>query len=238
MVMRLLSRIEINTQKSREREQEVQEGMKLAKRVDSLREIQAQEEASLTKFRIKTLAKIHEETKEKAARLQEITQEVQKLSLERIELQRPLDKAWKDVATKQNEIIAQEEELKKKEEDIENRDVELASQIHSVAIEARRLGSEKAHVAQVQKETKRSLSEAKDVLFEANNIKDRTIRAKERIENELTHREALAAVRERECMIREEQAQRIIEENLEEKRQLADQRATLERALKRLEKTP
>ncbi len=61
MGMKLLKKSEVLEHKSFERKLEIDQGALLAKRVDSLREIHAEEEASLASFRSKTLNAIHNE---------------------------------------------------------------------------------------------------------------------------------------------------------------------------------
>ena len=59
--MKLLDKQEITRQKSLERKLEVEEGIKLAKRVDTLRELSSKEQTSLSKFRDESLAQIRKE---------------------------------------------------------------------------------------------------------------------------------------------------------------------------------
>lgn len=56
--MKLLPRQEITALKNIERKKEIDEGAKLAQKIDVLRETAAKEEASLSKFREKTLGLI------------------------------------------------------------------------------------------------------------------------------------------------------------------------------------
>ena len=63
MPIKLLTKQEINLRKANEKRLEIEEGRKLASRVDNLRELVAQEEASLASFRAKTVANIGAEIK-------------------------------------------------------------------------------------------------------------------------------------------------------------------------------
>lgn len=70
--MKLLAKSDIQKAKSIERQQLVNEGLKLAKRVDDLRDVVAQEEAALEKFRRERLKQIHKEIAIEQAKLEEI----------------------------------------------------------------------------------------------------------------------------------------------------------------------
>lgn len=65
MTIRLLKKSEIDKIKSQERKRELDSGLTLAKRIDSLREIHAEEEKSLLNFRNKTVAEIQKEINKK-----------------------------------------------------------------------------------------------------------------------------------------------------------------------------
>lgn len=89
--MKLLSKKDINTAQATTQKQTYDEGMKLARRVDSLREVAAAEESALEKFRRETIAKIHEETTEARTERERLLAEVRKLQKDREEALKPLD---------------------------------------------------------------------------------------------------------------------------------------------------
>lgn len=95
-MLRLLPKEEIQKKKADEKFREIQEGLKLAKRVDSLREIQSQEEASLAEFRKKTLESIHEETTAKAKERDSLISEVETLEKRKEEALQPLEDEWSE----------------------------------------------------------------------------------------------------------------------------------------------
>lgn len=70
--MRLLAKSDINRKKSIERQQLIDEGLKLAKRVDDLREVVSQEEQALERFRRESIKEIHKQISIERARLEEI----------------------------------------------------------------------------------------------------------------------------------------------------------------------
>lgn len=70
--MKLLAKSDIQKAKSIERQQLVNEGLKLAKRVDDLREVVAEEEQTLENFRRETLKEIHRQIRIEQAKLDKI----------------------------------------------------------------------------------------------------------------------------------------------------------------------
>lgn len=101
---RLLPRKEIDGIKARERQAEIAEGTKLAKRVDVLRELQAKEEAGLTKWRNETLAAMEAEILKKAQEKDKIEVELRDKRQELTELFLPL-KREKERLEKEKESL-------------------------------------------------------------------------------------------------------------------------------------
>ncbi len=85
---------EIDRAKAADRKREVDEGVKLATRVDNLRGLAAQEEANLEKFRVEKLAAIAVETSAAETKRDLVLGEVEVLEERKKEAQVPLDAAW------------------------------------------------------------------------------------------------------------------------------------------------
>lgn len=79
MRLRLLSKSDVQKIKSTERQRDIEEGLKLATRVDNLREVAAAEELSLEQFRRKTTEIIGEEIKELDDKKQQLLSEIEVL---------------------------------------------------------------------------------------------------------------------------------------------------------------
>lgn len=121
--MKLLSKSEVSKAKAADRQAEIAEGMKLAKRVDGLREVAAQEEASLTNFRNKTLEEITREAKEAEQKRDTLLKEVVELQEQRALALRPLTEENSRIEEKRKEIADAEDRLAKlNKELIEERD--------------------------------------------------------------------------------------------------------------------
>lgn len=78
-MLKLLKKSEVDRLKAQERQREIAEGMKIAGRIDALRRTQAEEEASLEKFRRETVEHINNEIVETIERLNLLKKEVAKL---------------------------------------------------------------------------------------------------------------------------------------------------------------
>ena len=122
MAIKLLAKRDIDAAKAKERSLEVAEGLKLANRVDGLRETQAQEEASLQRFRTETIKKINEEITESTAKRDSLLTEVKTLQADRERALIPLDKEKQEIVEERVELEekhslnkAFEETLEKKE---------------------------------------------------------------------------------------------------------------------------
>lgn len=89
--MRLLSKNEIVLKKGDERKLEIEEGAKLARKIDVLRETAAKEEANLAKFREANLRNIRIELDKLAQDKASLLEEVKSLKAQRHELLAPLD---------------------------------------------------------------------------------------------------------------------------------------------------
>lgn len=153
--MRLPSKLEIDTKKSQEQAQAVQEALKLTRRADALRETEAEEAASLERFRTQTLSKIHEETTEAAHERDRLKSEVIRLSKERAEALKPLDEQHKALAEERKSIEDARESLE--------RDTLRIQGIEAAAAEERELASRNARTA------KNNLERSIAVLAEAEN---------------------------------------------------------------------
>lgn len=234
--MRLPSKLEIDTKKSQEQAQAVQEALKLTRRVDALRETEAEEAASLERFRTQTLSKIHEETTEAAKERDRLKSEVASLKKDREDALKPLDE--------EHEALSREREgIQEARESLE-RDALRIHGIEAAAAEERELASRNARTATDNLERSTSiLAEAENKRKEA--VLDGTRAQKSRSEAESLVNEArtkleqvLATERANELRYEtrdKEQDARERELNARETR-LHDREQTLARNLTRVKK--
>lgn len=140
-MIKLLNKSEINTKKSLDRKREVDEGVKLAKRVDTLREVHAQEEASLEKFRVETVRVINEEISTTAEKLDVLKKEVKELEEKKAEALKPLTEEWEKLEAEKDVIVADQEILTKKESDFREAEKQLDIRTKSLEDEEKRIES-------------------------------------------------------------------------------------------------
>lgn len=106
--MKLLPKSEVDSLKAVERRRDIDEGLKLAKKVDNLREVVAREYVALKAYRETTLAVIQDEINEKNKTLIPLRAEVADLEARRALALVPLDAEWQKVNEKAVELDTRE----------------------------------------------------------------------------------------------------------------------------------
>lgn len=203
MPIKLLPKSEVAKAQAAEQKRHIDEGVKLARRVDNLREVAAQEEASLERFRRETLAKIHVETAQAKEERDTVRKEVAELKEERKKLMRPLDKEWQEVerakeeALKAKEAAREHEKAAKEDRDAARADVKRAQDL--VARAETKDGVSRTRLQRAVKDGK----EAERRLRNATTVESRALRLKEAVEKDLAHRDMECAARERGITMKE-----------------------------------
>lgn len=95
--MELLKKSAIDTLKANERKREIDEGMKLASRVDKLRELASTEQTNLSKFRDTTMKAIRNEIDTEIAKKDALVRENTELREENARLKQVLEKTVEDI---------------------------------------------------------------------------------------------------------------------------------------------
>lgn len=234
--MKLLSKNEIDQKKAVEYRQSREEGLKLARRVDSLREVQAQEESSLQKFRTETLAKIHEETKQAATRRDDLISECRSLENARRNALKPLTE---ELAHIEGEKVALEEkkiEHTRKEGLLVEREGRVKASENSTSLELSRAIEERRRATELLQETDYFNSETRLRLAETEAIRDKTKRMQEDVEKDFRERDVEIASKERSLATWQKDLENREDALGKATRKLADRQATLERSIKRNKK--
>ncbi len=234
--MKLLSKSDVVTLKSKERKMEIDEGVKLATRVDALREKSAQEETRLMKFRDETLQKLHTDIDSKISELDEWTRKVDEVKANRDYLLKPLDDKW-------DELHRKEEEVKRREEDCDSTIAIFEEKIRVIDEHEKELQLDRQKLSNKEDSINLILTEShKDRVRAHQELEDAT-RARINADILLTEtlksvklRENEVAIREREVLVVETNNRILMQEIENEKVQLLDQRQTLEREINRLKK--
>ena len=124
--MKLLQKSDVAKAKSLDRQREIDQGVQLAKRVDSLRETVAQEEASLEKYRKETLTTIQAQITAQADKLGSLTSEVTELEYRKKLATDPIDTQWKELTDAQKAYQEKTELLDKRKAQLDTKDTELS----------------------------------------------------------------------------------------------------------------
>ena len=232
--MRLLSKKEIQDKQRSEKQSEIAEGLKLARKIDSLREASLSEQSKLEKFRNESISSLQTELGTLQGQKDALSSEVKVL---RAEKERGLT------------ILAQkEEELSKKEQELDDR--EEKSFLHQKEAEKIFLHAqselfnaqgEMARLETHTKEAERLHILANNDRIEAQNALKSAQEEKLATKNECQRDELWIARKKDELKDRENALDKRAkdiekqEKNIEKEWiRIADQRATLERAMKRI----
>lgn len=233
MGMRLLPKSEIDRAKSVDKKREIDEGLKLAKRVDNLREIAASEETSLTNFRNATVAKIQEEITFETGRRDRVKSEADEAEARRDKARKPLDSEWAQVIAERTVVDSDRKTLDERAIIISNRENETAETQKRIREVMRRALETDAASDVRYREAAKADEDASVRLKGARRIEFTTREVKERTEKELAHREGLVTSRENSATIRESDISAREKELADGWKLLGDRQSLLERNIKR-----
>lgn len=175
MLPRLLTKREIDIKKAQERQRDVEAGGKLARTVDSLRELRAKEEKEFEEWRTAELAQIQREISVKKLEREALDSEIRTKRSTRDALMEPLTTQWEEVSAaiivlKLREVALQEGELNLR------RAIALNIQRERDNEDAKRLLEvEKVKVARLQEGALDYNREAKNRLAIAKEVEKKTI---------------------------------------------------------------
>lgn len=185
--MKLLDKQTIAVQKSTERKREVEEGIKLAKSVDNLRETLSGEQANLRKFRDSTLKLLKDEIDVLINKKNLITSEITALEEKRRIAEAPIDLTieWKSVEIAKKEVEDLKQELFNRETVVIGREVAVhALDSREKELNERDLKSENYLVQsrktyEITENLRRDMEERKLKFDTSIDIKEQEIKSKE-----------------------------------------------------------
>jgi hypothetical protein len=165
---RLLSKREVDKAKSIDRKREIDEGMKLAKRVDTLRETAVKEEKGLDDFRRQQLEAIQAQIDPKIVELDALAGEIRRLKVQREALLVPLQE-------REAEVFDNEQQLRQRDEEITQKEAQLKLAISANIqrerenrLEQQRTEDAKKRATEFLVETQEDHRQAQEVLKNAN----------------------------------------------------------------------
>jgi hypothetical protein len=234
--MKLLAKSDIHQKKTAEQKQTLDEGKKLASSIDRLREVAAQEESSLEKFRSETLASIHKETSEAATQRDALLGEVRELQLARQKALEPLtselnllEETREELAQKAAHNVETAATLDAWEQSLIEKYKEVTDTILRAETKEESARVKMEEIIRLEESTKQASEETRKLRDEVETIRNT-------LQGELVHREQMCTNRETSIILREETLEQERKAIQEEKIRLDDRSRTLERAFNRLNK--
>lgn len=186
--MKLLTKKEIDQRKAAEQTREVDEGRKLAKSIASLREIRANEEASLERFRRENVTKIHEEITKYAEERNALAKEVGDLKKEREELKKPLDEEWERLEEERGIFIGERNECREHEKQLDIRDEMLAKRSRDLDNRDTELAILLREALEIRENSQKEREESGKILESSRSVLERATAQKQEIEKDLAER--------------------------------------------------
>lgn len=220
--MKIPSKIEISNSKSQERKREIEEGVKLAKKVDSLRELSAKEQENINRFRDSSLKQIQEEINKKIDEKNVLDVEISQRKEERIKLSAPVDlkEEWEKV--KQDKL--QIEEWKR---DLFDREAKLIEREGNVITHQKEIEKRDKSLKDDEFNARQYLEETNKSYRVVEKIRDDIEERKKSSDNEINLRYSSLLDKE-EKFSKIEQSFKLIQEQVEsDKKEMLDRGATL-----------
>ncbi len=194
--MKLLPLKEVKVIKAKERQLEVNEGMKLAKKVDALRETVAQEQADLIKFRDENIRKILDEIKER-------TGERDALLASITTLEERKRKALEPITEQEEELEKAKDELEVLSKDIEDRQLDLAEKKGELFMREKLLEQKENLIAEKDKEITKTLTETQSAKDRTTSLQKEVERIKDKLESEVIKKSSELVIREEDVAAKE-----------------------------------
>lgn len=232
--MKLLDKKTIAQQKSLEKKQEIDEGLKLARRIDVLRDTSSKEETRLAKFRIESLKQTKKEIDELIVERERIRKEVLQAEEERRIARLPLDNEWQSLKDRRSELGSIADTILTKAQELLIEERAITDRRKYLTIDEERIADNKRESLKMILEAQENVNGSREVLEyarKAREIGDHNLSERSKI---LDRREAKIAVREREADITEEQFKTKDEEIIRREILVNDRYATLLRSEQRL----
>lgn len=233
MAMKLLPKSDILAAKASEQRQRIDEGARIARKVDAVRETLLTEERKLEEFRRKKVAEVDAQLSKLRGQRDALAGEVANLARQRKEMLKPLDREWAEV-TRAKE---------KAKHDTENAQAALgeARREAKEAKDAIREAGDALSRALLKEEKWREKLEsacvaddaAQERLRSATEVHEDAEELRRNMEIELAHRDADSAARERGITMREDNLAAAEKELENGWRLLRDREATFERRITR-----
>lgn len=234
--MKLLGKPEVNVLKAQERRKEVEEGVKLAKRVDNLREKIATDLSDFVKFKNASLNKLKEDLMVLQEEKDTLLRELPILRLEKADLRRPLDREWEELSRSKVNLAKEWTSLREFESDLTEKEQQITQKKKNLAVDALKLENLKAIY-------QGNVKDSEEMMKASLEMRQNFIKEFEKLDREWVQKQNTLINREEEIEARSIDLKNERDHFGEEKKDfikqkilLADREKTLEREYKRLKK--
>lgn len=232
--MRLLSQKEIARVQSDDKLREISEGVKLSRRVDSLRKLAADEEQKFLKYRNESISAITEEIRALDDKRTSLVNEVGDLRKEKDDGMRMVEEKEARLREILDDVATQKIELSEKEDDILSRENILSKKEQEISDNLYTSDLHRKELERLVQSAAQDKQEANDLSVKTRGEYDLFLKEKDRAEKSLLSREQEIEKQKETLSLWEENNRKKEEELNAEKIRLIDMRETLERALKRI----
>lgn len=232
--MKLLDKQEVNRLKGVERKLEVDEGVKLAKKVDALRELAAKEQTNLTKFRESSLAVVKAEIDDAIKQRDALRENIEVLTRQQAELRIPLDSEWKRVKLLSRELDKRAIELDEFNAVLTENEEFYFKRVEMLEDDKQRIENLEYEAEGQVEIARQTVNAAKTTLANAKQTETQASEKFESVTKTLTAREIAVAIREREVGIKEQKVTKDALALTNRERAINDKYETLLRNQKRL----
>lgn len=234
--MKLQPKRVVATEIAKQRKSQIDEGVKLAGKVDKLRSVVSEEEAKVERFRKESVTRVQVEIDDKIVEKNRLIEEIRILKEDRARDLIPLTLEWEKVKKEKERLIRQEEVVSTREDDATQREEEVKNLEYEVSIDKERVGQLKEATTQKLGEAEVDRIEAREFLATTKNKAQKIIFDAELKAHQAQSRIDGVEVWEREVAEREERVNDKETDLTRRELVLKDRYATLEREIKRNKK--
>lgn len=229
--MQLLPKSVVDRARIIDRHREIEEGKKLATKVDTLRELASTEEKNLLDFRDKSVAAVKESIRVLLEDKQTILNEIHELEERKQKALKPLNSEWEELTRAQQEQDTWQKTLTKKEASLKETERLLQAKTQELTAMEIRVTDMGANAKEQKALAENAVEEARRILDKARNDAQRILSTVEVAKLEVSERERAVGLREKEVQMSLYQVEHGRRENQREQIRLADERLSLQKAI-------
>lgn len=232
--MKLRDKKDVITQKANERKKEIDEGMKLAKNVDILRETVAKEQSNLRKFREESLKLIQLEIDSYSEEKKKLKRDVEALKEQKNNLiDIPIAAEWKKIEEKNRYLNDREIVLNTQKDELNQKEKELVQRKKTINIEDSKSVRMKKDAENTLNVALIKMGDADTMVFQAENkisSADRYVKEKQKL---IVDRDITLSLKESNLSLRESSLDSREAALNDKEKQVNDRYETLLRTIKR-----